>query len=109
MQTLDVQTQKPEQIPVPKSGKNGKTGAETARNGSSFLAMIEKMIAGTMEGAADSKSLSAAKAAVRGAGDEIKVPGDENILNKPGSGISNNNASIKKSGIATAEIDKSPG
>ena len=109
MQTLDVQTQKPEQIPVPKSAKNGKTGAETARNGSSFLAMIEKMIAGTMDGVADSKGLSAAKAAVRGAGDEIKVPGDENILNKPGSGKDKKNASIKKNGAAMPEIEKSPG
>lgn len=33
------------------AGKDGKTGAETARNGHSFLAIIEKMIAGAKEGA----------------------------------------------------------
>ena len=109
MQTLDVQTQKTEQLHVSKSAKSGKTGAETARNGSSFLAMIEKMIAGTMDGVADSKGLSAAKAAARGAGDAKMVPGDENILNKPGSGKDKKNASIKKNGSATPEVEKSMG
>ncbi len=69
-----------------KSALNGKTGAETARNGSSFLAMIEKMIAGTMEGKEIASKAISAKTAERGAGGTIRVPGDENILKKNGSG-----------------------
>lgn len=86
MQTLDVQASNPAN--AAKTGgfretggygtdANGKTGAETARNGSSFLAMIEKMIAGAKDGKAD---------AGRGAGDAMDVPGDENTLIKPEAG-----------------------
>ncbi len=95
MQTLDVQAQNPVKLPPisgvegvkagPKAVANGKTGAETARNGSSFLAMIEKMIAGTMEGKADALTASSLKTTARGAGDSTGVPGEENTLIKPGS------------------------
>lgn len=92
MQTLDVQAAKPAnglpptgsaaQASGPKSAQDGKTGAETARNGSSFLAMIEKMIAGTMDGKADGHVPSGLGIAGRGAGDAKSVPGDKNTLNK---------------------------
>lgn len=92
MQTLDVQVQKPPTEMHAKSAAgssagpgtdmNGKTGAETARNGSSFLAMIEKMIAGTMDGKADGHVPSGLGIAGRGAGDAKSVPGDKNTLNK---------------------------
>jgi len=95
MQTLDVQVQNPVKLPPtlgaegvkagPKAAVNGKTGAETARNGSSFLAMIEKMIAGTMEGKADALKASSLKTTARGAGDGTEVPGDVNTLIKQGS------------------------
>jgi len=96
MQTLDVQVQPQVKMPPlpgadgvktgPKAVSNGKTGAETARNGSSFLAMIEKMIAGTMEGKADALKASSLKTTARGAGDGVSVPGDVNTLKKQGSG-----------------------
>ena len=92
MQTLDVQVQKPPtemhakgaagSNAGPGTVMNGKTGAETARNGSSFLAMIEKMIAGTMDGKADGHVPSGLGIAGRGAGDAKLVPGDKNTLNK---------------------------
>lgn len=95
MQTLDVQAPKATVEPV-RAGNalaaggahavNGKTGAETARNGSSFLAMIEKMIAGTKEGKGDALAAQAAKTAGRGAGSAMGVPGDEYTLIKPGFG-----------------------
>jgi hypothetical protein len=95
MQTLDVQAPKVAIEPV-RAGNahaaggahavNGKTGAETARNGSSFLAMIEKMIAGTKEGKGDALAAQVAKMAGRGAGDAKGVPGDENTLIKSGFG-----------------------
>jgi flagellar hook-length control protein FliK len=101
MQTLDVRIDNA----IPATGKHsvqgGKTGAETARNGSSFLAMIEKMIAGTREGALDAKTASNANMAGRGAGDV--VPGEENTLIKPGAGKKNTLASMKK-GTKSAEI-----
>ncbi|MCD1654827.1 flagellar hook-length control protein FliK [Treponema zuelzerae] len=66
IQTLDLQ------LPVAadkiaestRKGLEGKTGAESVRKGSSFLALIEKMIAGSMEGAY----------AERGAEDSMSVP-----------------------------------
>jgi hypothetical protein len=84
MQTLDVRAQDlapPEGL---KSGLSGKTGAETARNGSSFLAIIDKMLAGAMEGSRNGNMPRAAKSAERGAGDGPTDPGDENTLIKPG-------------------------
>lgn len=94
MQTLDVQATKPANGIPPagsaaqasglKSAQDGKTGAETARNGSSFLAMIEKMIAGSKDGKAEAPKLHALKNAGRGAGDG--VPGEENTLIKQDAG-----------------------
>lgn len=96
MQTLEVQ-QQPQIRPANlKPVMGGKTGAETARNGSSFLAVIDRMIAGTMEGAGAHTGLARAKMAGRGAGDETIVPGDENTLIKPGAGKKNAIAGIKK-------------
>ncbi len=63
----------------------GLKGAETARNGSSFLAMIEKMIAGSMEGMSDVNATPGMNKAGRGAGG-AEAPGDANTLIKPGSG-----------------------
>jgi flagellar hook-length control protein FliK len=95
MQTLEVQ--QPQVRPAnPKSAMGGKTGAETARNGSSFLAVIDRMIAGTMEGAGAHTGLARAKMAGRGAGGDEIVPGDENTLIKPGAGKKNAIAGIKK-------------
>ncbi|HPX47583.1 MAG TPA: hypothetical protein PK408_05210, partial [Treponemataceae bacterium] len=62
MQTIDVPERSSAQAPGfpvqgmagPAKGKTvpgGKTGAEPAGNGSSFLAIIERMIAGNKEGA----------------------------------------------------------
>jgi flagellar hook-length control protein FliK len=95
MQTLEVQ--QPQVRPANiKSAPGGKTGAETARNGSSFLAVIDRMIAGTMEGAGAHTGLAHAKMAGRGAGGDEIVPGDENTLIKPGAGKKNAIAGIKK-------------
>lgn len=96
MQSLDVQAQNPAK-PLPVTGTtgnhaghstamNGKTGAETARNGSSFLAMIEKMIAGTKDGKIDAHKAALLKTTGRGAGDALSVPGDKHTLIKSGSG-----------------------
>jgi len=96
MQSLDVQAQNPAK-PLPVTGTtgnhaghstamNGKTGAETARNGSSFLAMIEKMIAGTKDGKTDAHKAALLKTTGRGAGDALSVPGDKHTLIKSGSG-----------------------
>jgi len=90
MQTLDVLTPKSAEPPRPKGAKGplpafhgvmgGKTGAETARNGSSFLAMIDKMIAGAMDGMADGVSPLGHGIAGRGAGDAKAVPGERHTL-----------------------------
>ena len=90
MQTLDVLTPKSAEPPRPKGAKGllpafhgvmgGKTGAETARNGSSFLAMIDKMIAGAMDGMADGISPLGHGIAGRGAGDAKAVPGERHTL-----------------------------
>lgn len=94
IQTLDVQSQKttPQEAGLKKAGLeggktlslNGKPGAETARNGSSFLAMIEKMIAGSMEGTETVKITDLVKKAVRGAGDKTPVPGEADTTKKDG-------------------------
>ncbi len=91
MQTLDVQAPKSADHARPKGqagthavfhgAMNGKTGAETARNGSSFLAMIDKMIAGAMDGKADGLHPVGRGIAGRGAGDAKAVPGDRHTLN----------------------------
>ena len=96
MQTLDVQTPKSAEPPRPKGAKGslsvfhgvmgGKTGAETARNGSSFLAMIDKMIAGAMDGMADGVSPSGRGIAGRGAGDAKAIPGERHTLNNKDAG-----------------------
>lgn len=63
---------------------SGEKGAETARNGTSFLAIIQKMLAGSMEGL-DGQTLSdAIREAGRGAGNQL-VPGELNTLIKTGS------------------------
>jgi hypothetical protein len=59
----------------------GKTGAETARNGSSFLAIVERMIAGAKDGMADGQTPSGRAIAGRGAGDAIAIPGERHTLN----------------------------
>ena len=107
MQSLDVQVQKPVHGHAASSAgsvhtagnklvPNGKTGAETARNGSSFLAMIEKMIAGTKDGKADRNLLSGHITTGRGAGDATAGPGDGNTLIKHGSGMLAKNAGKQK-------------
>ncbi|ULQ59792.1 flagellar hook-length control protein FliK [Brucepastera parasyntrophica] len=102
MQTLDVHLQNPVSASPP-PGSNAenrtqatdeRTGAETARNGNSFLAMIEKMIAGTREGKTE-RTVSVLNAAERGAGD-ADVTGDENILTKQGLGRKKQTADMKK-------------
>lgn len=74
---------------------DGKTGAEPARNGNSFLAMIEKMIAGAREGAdrpgMDGKSAEAE----RGAGG-ARSPGEKNA--RTDSANAAQSASAKKKG-----------
>ena len=94
IQTLDVQVQesRPQERLHKKGGLNGgellslneKPGAKTARNGSSFLAMIEKMIAGSMEGNQSADMAALVKKAARGAGDKTPVPGETNTHNKDG-------------------------
>lgn len=94
MQTLDVQVHAPRGESGAKGLKgpqgallallNGEKGAETARNGTSFLAIIQKMLAGSMDGL-DGQTLSdAIREAGRGAGNQL-VPGELNTLIKPGS------------------------
>ncbi len=94
MQTLDVQVHTPSGGPGAKGINgppgallallNGEKGAETARNGTSFLAIIQKMLAGSMEGL-DGQTLSRAiRDAGRGAGNHL-VPGEMDTLIKPGS------------------------
>ena len=94
MQTLDVQVHTPSGDTGANRTKgphgallallNGESGAETARNGTSFLAIIQKMLAGSREGL-DGQSLSdAIREAGRGAGNQL-VPGELDTLIKPGS------------------------
>ena len=94
MQSLDVQVQKSSGGPdaagikgqpgVDFATKNGKKGAETARNGTSFLAIIEKMIAGSMEGMDERIQAASIRNTGRGAGNPL-VPGEGDTLIKPGS------------------------
>lgn len=60
-------------------GEDGTTGDETARNGSSFLAMIERMIAGPMDGIGREGSSHPVNAAEREAGG-LYAPGDGGAL-----------------------------
>jgi len=57
--------------------------SETARNGSSFLALIQKISAGSMDGKGDTREVSLQETAGRGAGG-AQAPGEENTLNKSG-------------------------
>ena len=104
MQTLDVQVHTPPGESGARGTKgpqgamlallNGEKGAETARNGTSFLAIIQKMLAGSMEGL-DGQTLSRAiRDAGRGAGNHL-VPGEMDTLIKPGS------AGLKAAGSKT--------
>ena len=106
MQALDVQIQNPVKNAQVKSADksnkpditvlNRKTGAEPAEKGDSFLAIIEKMLAGTRDGTNFSPGDSFVNTAGRGAGDD-SVPGDENTLIKQGAGKGKIlHASIKK-------------
>ena len=61
------------------------TGTETARNGSSFLAIIEEMLAGSMDGMDEIRQLSSRKTAEREAGG-ILAPGESDALKKLGAG-----------------------
>ncbi len=90
-QTLDVQAPKAPDTPrakgaagfhgLPHGVMGGKTGAETARNGSSFLAIVERMIAGARDGTADGATPSGRAIAGRGAGDAKAIPGEWHTLN----------------------------
>jgi len=60
---------------------SGKTDAETARNGDSFLAIIEKMLAGTMDGLNLHNAQQAKGKTAKGAGQGQTVPGDLDTLN----------------------------
>lgn len=116
MQSLDVQIQNPVNESAQflqaqgktglKNNLNVKTGAETARNGSSFLAMIQKMIAGTMDGNENALKAFFAQSAEGKAGDSTNVPGDGNALKKFGSGKGNKLTSSEKNGIALAMNEK---
>lgn len=116
MQSLDVQIQNPVNESAQflqahgktglKNDLNVKTGAETARNGSSFLAMIKKMIAGTMEGNENAQKAFSAQSAEGKAGDTKNVPGDGNALKKLGSGKGIKLTSSEKNGITFAMNEK---
>ncbi len=84
-QTIDALGLPAQAMPADgKPTKSDKTGAETARNGNSFLAIIEKMLAGTRDGKSTPISASALNMAGRGAGDRSSVPGEKNTLTKRG-------------------------
>jgi flagellar hook-length control protein FliK len=112
MQTLDVQVHTPPGESGARGTKgpqgamlallNGEKGAETARNGTSFLAIIQKMLAGSMEGL-DGQTLSRAiRDAGRGAGNHL-VPGEMDTLIKPGSAGLKAAGSKTKKGIEDAD------
>ncbi len=63
------------------TASGGKTDAETARNGDSFLAIIEKMLAGTMDGLNPLNAQQARGNTARGAGEAQAVPGELDTLN----------------------------
>lgn len=102
MQTLDVQVQT-QGAAIPMSAHlGGKTGAETARNGSSFLSMIEKMITGSKEGIAVGEKPAAGTLAGRGAGNTI--PGDENTVIKQELGSDLRALTAKKDSVASERL-----
>ncbi len=84
-----------------KSVLGRKTGAETARNGNSFPAIIERMIAGAKEGREFAIKANALKTAGRGAGGALDAPGDADTLIKHGpdkkSGILDQSKNLKNS------------
>ncbi len=82
MQSLDATVHSPLSLTGTQREPGGKTGAETARNGSSFLAIIEKMIAGTTEGRGG-KTIPIPKTTERGAVGAHVVPGVEDAKEKP--------------------------
>jgi len=114
MQTIDVPERSSAQAPGfpvqgmagPAKGKTvpgGKTGAEPAGNGSSFLAIIERMIAGNKEGAASAHSAAQPGNAGRGAGDGT-VPDVPDIQSTPvGTGKKPKNSSHAKNAATPEE------
>jgi len=98
-----------------KSVLGRKTGAETARNGNSFPAIIERMIAGAKEGRDFANKANALKTAGRGAGGAFNAPGEADTLIKHGpekrSGISDQIKHLKNSRNkgATSERDDESG
>lgn len=115
IQTLDVQVQNssPKEAGLKKAGidsgnalsLNEKPGAETARNGSSFLAMIEKMIAGSMEGTETVEITDLVKKAVRGAGDKTPVPGEADTTKKDGTLLLSFAASSENETFGTKKVE----
>jgi len=115
-QAIDVQLREPvrqaesragPEAPA-KSGKSAKDGtdakategnarAETARNGSSFLAIIEKMVAGARDGAAAPGTEAGAETAGRGAGG-ARGPGGKNARTAPADSGEPASAEAKKKG-----------
>jgi flagellar hook-length control protein FliK len=82
---------------------NGKTGAETARNGHSFPAIIEKMIAGATEGREAGLKAAALKTAGKGAGSASGTPGDGNTLIKHGPAIDAGTEALLKNGKVSSK------
>ncbi len=76
------------------SARDEKEGIETARNGSSFLAIIEEMLAGSMDGMDEIRQLSSLRTAEREAGGDI-APGESDALKKLGAGGATNARSGK--------------
>lgn len=84
MQSFNVQAQQAVSPngETPVAGKE-KTGADTARNGHSFLAILDKAIAGTMDGKDSARKADPAKKAGRGAGDTVVPNGEADTKKKP--------------------------
>lgn len=84
MQSFNVQAQQAisPNGETPVAGKE-KTGADTARNGHSFLAILDKAIAGTMDGKDSARKADPAKKAGRGAGDTVVPNGEADTKKKP--------------------------
>ncbi len=81
--------------------QDGNPGTETARNGSSFLAIIEEMLAGSMDGMDEIRQLSSLKTAEREAGG-AHAPGESDALKKRGAGVANDARSGKNYARADA-------